>query len=40
MELTRYLEQCQKRVNNSLNKLLPNPNKEPCELRQAMRYAV
>lgn len=40
MEITRYLERCQKRVNNSLGKLLPNPNKEPRELNQAMRYAV
>lgn len=35
-----YLIQCQKKVNATLDKVLPKGNIEPCDLHEAMRYAV
>jgi geranylgeranyl pyrophosphate synthase len=40
MNLNNYLLECQKRVNESLNNILPSIFTEPCDLHRAMRYAV
>lgn len=40
MKLESYLRDCQQRVNNFLDEVLPSSQREPCRLHQAMRYAV
>lgn len=40
MNLNDYLLEYQKRVNESLNDILPSVFTEPCDLHRAMRYAV
>lgn len=40
MQLQNYLQQCQERVNHTLDDVLPSSGKNPCELHKAMRYAV
>lgn len=37
---TRYIKQCQKRVNAALKKQLPSVTSEPRKLHKAMRYSV
>lgn len=40
MKQPKFLQQCQKRINIVLRKLLPSKSQEPRQLHQAMHYAV